>query len=77
MMEMPSALNTSRVRITCRLLRIGFAHIFCPLKPCQATIQRLALSINAVAENFAGRRVFAGKALISALSFGVSRPDLI
>ncbi|MEP7259448.1 MAG: hypothetical protein ABI687_13695 [Flavitalea sp.] len=59
------------------LLHIRSANIFRPFKSCQTTIQWFTLTINAVAENLASRRVFAGRTLISALSFRVAWSDLV
>ena len=59
------------------LLSVLPANILRPIKSCQTTIQRFTLFINAVAENFASRGVFAGSTLISALFFKVTRYDLI
>ena len=46
------------------------------VKVCEATVQRLALMINAIAEVFGSFGVYARSALIDALSLRVAGPDL-
>lgn len=62
---------------TALTILLCLADIFCVIKDCQTTIQRLTFFINAIAEDLAGSGVFAGRTLISAFSFRVARYDLI